>query len=98
MKSSEYNLLFKWSKGKEVRINILSIVDTNEGTYISKIASIHNEQTLDSVSRTSIRRHVKKLIKFDLLKVINEGGRPEYLCLSDKGKIAISKLRVERLC
>jgi DNA-binding MarR family transcriptional regulator len=46
-----------------------------------------------SVTNSSVRKHIKVLKEYNLIKPINEGGRPEYLELTEEGKAVFKKLR-----
>ncbi|MFV2016835.1 MAG: hypothetical protein ACC656_15490, partial [Candidatus Heimdallarchaeota archaeon] len=39
------------------------------------------------------RKHIHILKKFNLIKPINEGGRPEYLELTENGQKILNKLK-----
>lgn len=97
--SKQYSLLFLWSKGATTRRKIFKIIaeEQNKGNpvYISEITNIFNatlEQDEGSVTNSSIRKHIRVLKEYNLIKPINEGGRPEYLELTEEGKNILQKL------
>lgn len=97
--SKQFSLLFLWSKGATTRRKIFKIIaeQQNNGNpvYISEITNIFNatlQGDEDSVTNSSIRKHIRVLKEYNLIKPINEGGRPEYLELTDEGKNILQKL------
>ena len=63
------------------------------GNY--QITKIFNENLVEeehSVTNSSIRKHVKVLKEYQLIKPINEGGRPEYLELTEEGRVILNKV------
>ena len=91
--SKQYSLLFLWSKGATTRRKIFKIIaeEQTKGNpvYISEITNIFNntlESDQDSVTNSSIRKHIRVLKEFNLIRPINEGGRQEYLELTEEGK------------
>ena len=104
--SKSYSLLFLWSKGSSTRRKIFLIIaqeqKKGQPVYISEITKIYNENVQEKegevqVTNSSIRKHIKVLKDYDLIKPINEGGRPEYLELTEEGKIILVKLTKEML-
>lgn len=98
--SKQYSLLFLWSKGSSTRRKIFKIIadEQQKGNpvYISEITNIYNaslEKDESSVTNSSIRKHIRVLKEYNLIKPINEGGRPEYLELTDEGRNILPKLR-----
>ena len=90
--SRQLTLLFIWSKGAKTRKRILKICsqlqNENKAVYISKISEIYNKSLTDKgnhVTPTSIRKHIKLLKENKILQALNEGGRPEYLELTQEG-------------
>ena len=97
--SKQFSLLFLWSKGATTRRKIFKIIaeEQNKGNpvYISEITNIFNatlEGDEDSVTNSSIRKHIRVLKEYNLIRPINEGGRPEYLELTEEGKGILQKL------
>lgn len=97
--SKQYSLLFLWSKGSTTRRKIFKIIaeEQNKGNpvYISEITNLYNaslKEDENSVTNSSIRKHIRVLKEYDLIKPINEGGRPEYLELTEEGKKILQKL------
>ena len=98
--SKQYSLLFLWSKGATTRRKIFKIIAEQQSKgspiYISEITNIYNntlEQDEDSVTNSSIRKHIRVLKEYNLIRPINEGGRPEYLELTEEGKSVLQKLQ-----
>lgn len=99
--SKQYSLLFLWSKGSSTRRKIFKIIAEQQAkgnpVYISEITNIYNanlepENGETSVTNSSIRKHIRVLKEYNLIKPINEGGRPEYLELTEEGKTILAKL------
>ena len=98
--SKHYSLLFLWSKGASTRRKILKIIarqqELQKPVYISEITKHYNDSLKNgehSVTNSSIRKHIKVLKEYNLIRPINEGGRPEYLELSDEGNFILQKLK-----
>ena len=98
--SKHYSLLFLWSKGANTRRKIIKIIANQQNSanpvYISEITKIFNNNLVEeehSVTNSSIRKHIKVLKEYNLIKPINEGGRPEYLELTEEGKFIINKVK-----
>jgi hypothetical protein len=103
--SKYFSMLFIWSKGAKIRRKILNIIseaqDNNRPIFISEITKIYNskigsdgkksENTAKKVTISAIRKHVKILVQYDLIRPINKGGRPEYLQLTEEGKNAVQQ-------
>lgn len=97
--SKYYSLLFVWSKGASTRRKIFKILasENNKGNpiYISKLTSLYNssiEADEKTHTNSSIRKNIKVLKEYGIIRSINEGGRPEYLELTEEGKIILEKL------
>ena len=100
---SEYSsIILFWSKGAPQRRIILCEIDNaqklDEPIFVSRIAEkFRNEdkspESLLNISRSAIRKHVKILIEYGLIKPINKGGKPEYLEITEEGKKVVQKLR-----
>lgn len=103
--SKQYSLLFLWSKGSTTRRRIFKIIADQQSkgnpVYISEITNIYNasidpNSDDNTVTNSSIRKHIRVLKEYNLIKPINEGGRPEYLELTDEGKVVLQKLQQRR--
>ena len=97
--SKQYSLLFLWSKGATTRRKIFKIIAYEQTkcnpVYISEITNIFNstlENDQDTVTNSSIRKHIRVLKEYNLIRPINEGGRPEYLELTEEGKNILQKI------
>lgn len=97
--SQYYSLLFVWSKGASTRRKIFKILaeENSKGRpiYISKLTELYNnlsDKDSRKLTNSSIRKNIKVLKEYNLVKAINEGGRPEYLELTDQGKKILEKL------
>jgi DNA-binding transcriptional ArsR family regulator len=98
--SKQYSLLFLWSKGSSTRRKIFKIIADEQAkgnpVYISEITTLFNnslEGDETSVTNSSIRKHIRVLKEYNLIKPINEGGRPEYLELTEEGRGVLAKLK-----
>ncbi len=94
-----YSLLFVWSKGATTRRKILKILasENSKGNpiYISKITDLYNSSADGQEHKhtnSSIRKNIKVMKEYGVIKAINEGGRPEYLELTEDGKLVIEKM------
>lgn len=99
--SQSFPLLFVWSKGASTRRKIFKIIasENNKGNsiYISKITTVFNSTIGNDEKKhtnSSIRKNVQLLKKYELIQAINEGGRPEYLELTNQGKSTFEKILV----
>ena len=45
------------------------------------------------ITNSSIRKHIKVLKEYKIVRPINEGGRPEFLELTEEGKTIIEKIK-----
>ncbi|OLS26388.1 MAG: hypothetical protein HeimC3_09380 [Candidatus Heimdallarchaeota archaeon LC_3] len=64
--------------------------------FVSRIKNILEEKSLDNKpSRSTIRKHVKVLLEFKYIRIINNKGKPKYLALTDSGKRIISLMKNE---
>ena len=95
-----FRSLFSWSKGATTRRKILFVFSEQEKqtkpVYISVITKIFNEKLCSdegSVTPSCVRKHIHILKKFNLIQPINEGGRPEYLELTENGQLILNKLK-----
>lgn len=103
--SKQYSLLFLWSKGSTTRRKIFKIIaeEQKKGNpvYISEITTLYNtsiepDSDDNTVTNSSIRKHIRVLKEYNLIRPINEGGRPEYLELTEEGKNILQKLMQAR--
>ena len=76
-------ILFYWSKGAETRREIIRIIAqcerSNEPCYLNSIAE------KIKMSHVAVKKHVDLLIEEKYIKVLNPGGKPNYLALDDLG-------------
>ena len=66
--------------------------------YISKLTKLFNasiESDKEKLTNSSIRRNIKALRKNNIIQAINEGGRPEYLELTELGKQVFDSILLE---
>lgn len=100
--SEYYSVLFVWSKGASTRKRIFKILaaENSRGNpvYISKLTKLYNaslELNEHQLTNSSIRKIIKVLKNYDLIKPLNEGGRPEYLELTEQGKKMLGRLSLK---
>ena len=100
----KYSILFEWSKGASQRKKLLSIInnETAKGNavYVSRLTYLFNSSLAtneNSLTNSSIRKYIKVLKIYGFIKAVNEGGRPEYLELTENGLKAIEKLNFEKI-
>ncbi len=97
--SSNYSIILLWSKGAKQRRKILCKIyeaqKRRESIFVSKLTKIYQQKQdsndVKKISRSAIRKHVKILNKYGFIKLVNEGGKPEYLQVTGLGLKAIKK-------
>ncbi len=76
-------ILFYWSKGSEIRRRIIKEVSDCERKkkpcYLNSIAAKFR------LSHVAIKKHADLLLEEGYLKILNPGGKPNYLSLTKKG-------------
>jgi DNA-binding MarR family transcriptional regulator len=76
-------IIFYWSKGALTRIKVVKLIAQCEREskpcYINLIAD-----TL-GLSRAALKKHVDVLIKYGYVQILNPGGKPNYLALTQSG-------------
>lgn len=104
MSSQYFSLLFVWSKGASTRRKLFKLIAAEnlkgDSVYISKLTKLYDE-SLESddnkLTNSSIRKNVKVLKDYNLVKAINGGGRPEYLELTEQGKLILERLSLKSI-
>ena len=78
------SILFFWSKGAELRREIIKLVKScEENKKPCFLNSLAKELKLTHVA---VKKHLDLLIEEGYVKPINPDGKPIYLKLSEKGK------------
>ncbi len=76
-------VLFYWSKGADTRVRILKEIRKcakgNEPCYLNTIAANMK------LSHVGIKKHIDILIEEGYIRVINPGGKPLFLELTESG-------------
>jgi|GEM_PF-1679542 len=76
-------VLFYWSKGADTRVRILREIRKctkgNEGCYLNTIAANMK------LSHVGIKKHLDILIEEGYVRIINPGGKPLFLELTETG-------------
>lgn len=76
-------ILFYWGKGAVTRIKMIKFIAEceREGSpcYINLIAERFG------ISRVALKKHFDVLLKFGYVKIINPGGKPNYIALTKEG-------------
>lgn len=76
-------ILFYWSKGADVRRRILKIIagcdSRKKPCYLNLLA-----EKLD-LSHVATKKHLDLLLEEGYVKILNPGGKPNYLVLTKKG-------------
>jgi predicted ArsR family transcriptional regulator len=82
-------ILFYWSKGADTRVRIIREVGRlgggNKPCYLNSVA-----ETL-GISHTAAKKHIDLLVEEKYLRVLNPGGKPLFLELTDSGKDVLSE-------
>ena len=76
-------VLFYWSKGSEVRVRIVQLIEQyNKG----KRPVFSNELAKQlGLSHVAVSKHLDLLVTNGFVKVTNPGGKPQYLELTPNG-------------
>ena len=90
--SQRIKILFQWSKGASTRKRLISLIYSEQtkgnAVYISRLTKLYNSSISTDekcITNSSIRKSVKLLKHYNLIKAVNEGGKPEYLELTQNG-------------
>ncbi|MHA1983916.1 MAG: hypothetical protein ACW967_06145 [Candidatus Hodarchaeales archaeon] len=97
--SSNYSIILVWAKGAKQRRKILCRIyeaqKAGDSMFVSKLAKIYENELesndIKKISRSAIRKHVEILKKFGFIIPVNEGGKPEFLQVTEIGLKAIDK-------
>lgn len=83
-------ILFYWSKGADTRRKLVRLIADSErkgeACYLNHLAEAL------SLSHVAIKKHISLLIEDGYIKIINPGGKPLYLALTDKGKEILKEI------
>lgn len=77
-------ILFYWSRGAETRRGIVRLMAECEKRKKPCYLSVLAEKL--KVSHVAAKKHVDLLIDEKYVKIMNPGGKPAFLALTDKGK------------
>ncbi|MFN7991833.1 MAG: winged helix-turn-helix domain-containing protein [Candidatus Micrarchaeia archaeon] len=76
-------ILFYWSKGSDTRRKLIRLIADcerkSEPCYLNLLAERLG------LSHVAIKKHIDLLIEGGYIKVLNPGGKPVYLALTDQG-------------
>ncbi|OLS26390.1 MAG: hypothetical protein HeimC3_09400 [Candidatus Heimdallarchaeota archaeon LC_3] len=97
--TSNYSIILIWAKGAKQRRHILCKIyeaqTKGESMFVSKLAKNYQEKFelngLKKISRSAIRKHIEILKEYGFIKPVNEGGKPEFLQVTEIGMKAIKK-------
>lgn len=84
------SVLFYWSKGAEVRRNIIKFI--YESNLQNKPCFLNILSIKFKMSHTGMKKHIDLLIEEKYVKAINLGGKPIYLEMTDKGREMLKEL------
>lgn len=77
-------ILFYWSRGSETRVKIIRLVSDCEKSgkpcYLNTLAKKLR------LSHVAIKKHLDLMIEEGYVKILNPGGKPQYLALTPEGK------------
>ncbi|HLC45966.1 MAG TPA: winged helix-turn-helix domain-containing protein [archaeon] len=76
-------VLFYWSKGSEVRVKIVKLVSE----YNASGRPVFSNQLAKELglSHVAVNKHLDLLTKHGFVKIVNPGGKPLYLELTQAG-------------
>ncbi len=87
-------ILFYWSRGAETRREIVLIIAEcerlGEPCYLNMIAE------KIKLTHVAAKKHVDLLIEEKYIKVLNPGGKPNYLALDENGIEILKELNSEK--
>jgi predicted ArsR family transcriptional regulator len=76
-------ILFYWSKGADTRVKMIRIIaergKKEQPCYLNLIAERLG------LSHVAVKKHLDLLIEEGYVGVLNPGGKPNYLSLTEKG-------------
>ena len=76
-------ILFYWSKGADTRRKLLRLIADcerkNEPCYLNVIAEKFG------LSHVAVKKHTDLMIEEGYLKILNPGGKPVYIAVTEKG-------------
>lgn len=76
-------ILFYWSKGSDTRRRLIRLIAEHERKsepcYLNLLA------TDIGMSHVATKKHVDLLIEEGYIRILNPGGKPLFLALTDKG-------------
>ncbi len=76
-------IIFYWSKGALTRIKVIKFIAQceREGKpcYLNIIADSLG------ISRAALKKHLDIMLKFGYIQILNPGGKPSYLALTQNG-------------
>ncbi|VVB99837.1 Uncharacterised protein [uncultured archaeon] len=77
-------ILFYWSRGADTRVKLMLLIAKSEKSgkpcYINTLAAALK------LSHVAIMKHLELLIDEKYVKILNPGGKPQYLALTPEGK------------
>jgi predicted transcriptional regulator len=76
-------ILFYWSKGADTRVSIVKIIAECERKSDPCYSNMIAEKL--GFSHVAIKKHIDLLIEEKYIKILNPGGKPSYLALTQKG-------------
>ena len=86
------SVLFYWSKGAEVRRSIIKFI--HESNLQNKPCFLNILSTTFKMSHTGMKKHIDLLTEEGFVILINPGGKPVYLKLTEKGQNILKELGI----
>jgi len=83
-------VLFYWSKGSDTRRRIVKIIAECEKKENPCFLNIIAERM--KLSHVAIKKHLDLLIEEGYVRILNPGGKPNFLALTPKGADIVKEL------
>lgn len=83
-------ILFYWSKGSDTRIRLIKIIAECERKSAACYLNFLAEKL--KLSHVAIKKHIDLLLEGGYVKILNPGGKPNYLVLTEKGLEVLKEL------
>ncbi len=76
-------ILFYWSKGSDTRRKLISIIAQSEREGDACYLTVLSDKL--KLSHVAIKKHIDLMIDQGYIRILNPGGKPVYLVLTEKG-------------
>ena len=86
-------ILFYWSKGSDTRRTLIRIISEcerkSEACYLNLLAEKLK------LSHVAVKKHIDLMLEGEYVKMLNPGGKPVYLALTEKGIEVLKEFSTE---